>query len=91
MSKSCDKNYHPVLSLFCSNLRNSPAIRPMRGVPLSSQGALDINGKNTAIVSDNGVTTNLIQVRNPWGKREWQGDWGDHSDKWTDNAMSQVP
>ena len=26
----------------------------------------------------------LLQIRNPWGKFEWKGDWGDSSDKWTD-------
>jgi hypothetical protein len=26
--------------------------------------------------------TMLIKLRNPWGKREWTGDWSDSSDKW---------
>jgi len=25
----------------------------------------------------------LIKLRNPWGEGEWEGDWGDNSDKWT--------
>lgn len=25
----------------------------------------------------------LLQVRNPWGKGEWKGDWSDRSAKWT--------
>jgi Calpain family cysteine protease len=28
--------------------------------------------------------TRLVKVRNPWGKSEWEGDWGDRSPKWTD-------
>ena len=24
-----------------------------------------------------------MNIRNPWGKFEWDGDWGDHSKKWT--------
>ena len=26
----------------------------------------------------------LIQLRNPWGEKEWTGDWSDRSPKWTD-------
>ena len=25
----------------------------------------------------------LIRLRNPWGSGEWQGEWGDGSDRWT--------
>ena len=26
----------------------------------------------------------LIQLRNPWGEKEWTGNWSDNSNKWTD-------
>ena len=25
----------------------------------------------------------LVQLRNPWGKLEWRGDWSDNSALWT--------
>ena len=31
----------------------------------------------------NGDEVELVQLRNPWGKFEWQGDWGDESNCWT--------
>lgn len=32
----------------------------------------------------------LLQLRNPWGHKEWLGDWSDKSDKWTDDLKKQV-
>jgi hypothetical protein len=26
----------------------------------------------------------LLNIRNPWGQFEWDGDWSDNSDKWTE-------
>lgn len=28
------------------------------------------------------VTLRLVQIRNPWGKSEWTGDWSDNSPLW---------
>lgn len=29
-----------------------------------------------------GEVVNLLKLRNPWGYKEWTGDWGDDSAKW---------
>ena len=42
------------------------------------------------VTLDKGGKVNLVKVRNPWGKREWSGDWSDKSPKWTENTKRQV-
>mgnify|MGYP000926542078 CR=1 FL=1 len=32
----------------------------------------------------------LLKLRNPWGHKEWMGDWSDKSDKWTEALKKQV-
>ena len=31
-----------------------------------------------------------MQLRNPWGKFEWSGNWGDNSDCWTSDLKKTV-
>jgi len=35
-------------------------------------------------------TVRLLQIRNPWAQKEWQGDWCDRSIKWTDALRKEV-
>ena len=32
----------------------------------------------------------LIKLRNPWGYKEWSGDWSDHSKLWTEEAKKEL-
>ena len=42
------------------------------------------------ITLDDCSTERLIKIRNPYGKKEWTGDWGDKSKKWTLKTSQQV-
>lgn len=33
----------------------------------------------------------LLQIRNPWGKKEWEGQFGRQSDQWTRRLRAQLP
>mmetsp|Transcript_12495 Transcript_12495/g.38139 ORF Transcript_12495/g.38139 Transcript_12495/m.38139 type:complete len:443 (+) Transcript_12495:283-1611(+) len=41
------------------------------------------------IVSDSG-TLRVLRLRNPWGKREWRGAWGDASELWTSSLRRKL-
>ena len=38
----------------------------------------------------NEKNTRLIKLRNPWGYKEWIGDWSDHSKLWTEEAKKEL-
>ena len=38
----------------------------------------------------NGKKEKLIKMRNPWGRHEWKGDWGDNSPNWTPDLKRQL-
>ena len=41
-------------------------------------------------VEVNGESHNLLNLYNPWGKTEWNGDWSDDSDKWTPELKEEL-
>ena len=42
------------------------------------------------VTLSDGSRERIIEIRNPWGKFEWKGDWSDDSDKWTEDVIKQV-
>ena len=43
------------------------------------------------IEDDQGKKVRLVQLRNPWGYKEWNGDWSDESPLWTEKTKKQIP
>lgn len=37
-----------------------------------------------------GEQLQLLKVRNPWGSHEWNGDWSDKSELWTDDLKEKL-
>jgi calpain-15 len=44
----------------------------------------------SALRDREGREVTLLRVRNPWGKKEWQGRWGFKSELWTAELRKQV-
>lgn len=61
---------------------------------MKSVGLIDAHAysliKAQEIVTDSGKTVKLVKIRNPWGKKEWTGDWSDKSPLWTEKCKAQV-
>jgi len=45
--------------------------------------AIEVNTQNMGAVR-------LVQIRNPWGEMEWNGDWSDKSPLWTPELRAQA-
>ncbi|CAD8089733.1 unnamed protein product [Paramecium primaurelia] len=41
------------------------------------------------VLDQNNKLCRIMQMRNPWGRVEWKGDWCDSSNKWTEQTKQQ--
>jgi len=39
--------------------------------------------KGSPVTKKQRTTVRLVRIRNPWGKKEWKGEWSASSDQWT--------
>ncbi|KAM3137969.1 hypothetical protein pb186bvf_009864 [Paramecium bursaria] len=42
------------------------------------------------VVDSMGLNDKIYKIRNPWGRKEWQGNWSDQSNKWTPQLRQQL-
>ena len=72
---------------FCSsNTRYDADPETLQSLGLISGHAYSILGMKVSAI--NGVR--FIQVRNPWGTSEWNGDWSDKCAMWTDDLKVEI-
>ena len=41
-------------------------------------------------IESEGEILKLLKIRNPWGRGEWNGDWSDKSELWTDKLKEKL-
>lgn len=84
-----DKMKFPMATAVASMADEDLSRKDVKRAGLVDAHAYSLIGAQV-IEDDNGKKVRLIKIRNPWGKKEWQGDWGDKSDKWTPKTKAQV-
>ncbi|CAM9362615.1 unnamed protein product, partial [Discosporangium mesarthrocarpum] len=47
-------------------------------------------GQCEVIDGTNGQPLRLLRIRNPWGRKEWTGDWSRTSEVWTERTLSDL-
>lgn len=62
----------------CLNQASGPEKRRLGIISGHSYSILE-----THTFKHNGQRVKLLKLRNPYGNKEWEGDWSDDSDKWT--------
>ena len=72
-------------NVICSGTRR---LGIFENVGLISQHAYAI--MNIYEVDYEGKKLRLVKLRNPWGEKEFNGDWSDRSPKWTDELKKKV-
>eukprot|EP00438_Fugacium_kawagutii_P032381 Skav234884 [mRNA] locus=scaffold840:429099:435611:- [translate_table: standard] len=46
---------------------------------------LNVRKVNDGFMGMTGKDFRMVQIRNPWGRGEWKGDWSDKSSKWEEH------
>lgn len=78
-----DENY----GVICSSTKNDDSVIKKGLIKNHTYTIID----TVEVEDDAGKRIRLVLVRNPWGYKEWNGDWCDGSPLWTDKVKEQVP
>ena len=78
-----DNNY----GIICSSTKNDDSVVKKGLIKNHAYTLIDTE----EIEDDEGKKVRLVQLRNPWGFKEWNGDWSDESPLWTEKTKAQIP
>ena len=60
---------------------------------ITETGLIDMHAYTligTYIIRKNNIAYRVVRLRNPWGYKEWNGDWSDKSNLWDEETKKQV-
>ena len=66
---------HPSVKLFYTSVRTKEDVEAKLESGLVKGHAYSVTG--AVKVQARGKEVNLVRIRNPWGQKEWSGDWSD--------------
>ena len=84
-----DQKTYPMCTAVASQADESISNKAVKSVGLVDAHAYSLIAAKL-VTLDKGKTERLIQIRNPWGKKEWTGKWSDKSPLWTESVKQQV-
>jgi calpain-15 len=61
------------------------------GRKAGSPTAAHLTGGSSSSSNTTSTTVRLVQIRNPWGSKEWKGDWSAQSVQWTQKLRQRLP
>lgn len=85
-----DQQNFPMCTAVASQMEDDVDAADMKSVGLVDGHAYSLIAAKEIKTLD-GTTVRLCLIRNPWGKKEWQGDWSDESPLWDAHCQAQVP
>ena len=74
----CENNNH----IICGSSQSAETNKELESHGIVSLHAYTIRELVEFTISEGRIR--LIKMRNPWGHKEWDGEWSDKSSKWND-------
>ena len=57
---------------------------------VAKDGVEDVNAASDSAAPSDRTPLRLLRIRNPWGRKEWSGEWGASSEVWTSKLGAEL-